>query len=62
MTLFFGVDCTFKVIVILFNQTLDFVNYLRIKLGGIVESYAGPNIVKQVRALNNLEFESALYR
>lgn len=64
MTLFFGVDCIFKVIVIFFNQTLDFVNYLSIKLGGIVESYARPNIVKQVRALkhNNLEFESALYR
>lgn len=64
MALFFGVDFTFKVIVIFFNLTLDFVNYLSIKLGGIVESYARPNIVKQVRALkhNNLEFESALYR
>lgn len=29
-----------------------------------MKSYAGPNIVKQVRALqhNNLELESALYR
>lgn len=64
MTLLFGVDCTLKVIVIFCNLTLDFVNYLSIKLGGIVESYARPNIVKQVRALqhNNLEFESALYR